>query len=70
MDWTRKPRCEAAESGKLTDKEEAADIIAQYAAEAKLLGLWLITSLVRVYGKTYTAPDAPNSLGIPELREK
>ena len=21
--------------------------------------------LVRVYGKTYTAPDAPNSLGIP-----
>ncbi|MCS2582122.1 hypothetical protein NXX18_20635 [Bacteroides fragilis] len=27
---------EAAESGKLTDKEEAADIIAQYAAEAKV----------------------------------
>lgn len=41
---------EAAESGKLTDKEEAADIIAQYAAETKLLGYGSFC-LVRVYGK-------------------
>lgn len=56
---------EAAESGKLTDKEEAADIIAQYAAEAKVARAMAHFDLVRVYGKTYTAPDAPNSLGIP-----
>ncbi len=34
----RKPIIEAAESGKLTDKEEAADIIAQYAAEVARAG--------------------------------
>ena len=56
---------EAAESGKLTDKEEAADIIAQYAAEAKVARAMAHFDLVRVYGKTYTAPDAPYSLGIP-----
>ena len=50
---------EAAESGKLTD------IIAQYAAEAKVARAMAHFDLVRVYGKTYTAPDAPNSLGIP-----
>jgi len=56
---------EAAESGKLTDKEEAADIIAQYAAEAKVARAMAHFDLVRVYGKTYTAPGAPASLGVP-----
>ena len=41
---------EAAKSGKLTDKEEAADIIAQYAAEAKVARAMAHFDLVRVYG--------------------
>lgn len=56
---------EAAESGLLTDKADAADIIAQYAAEAKVARAMAHFDLVRVYGKTYTAPGAPASLGVP-----
>ena len=45
---------EAAESGKLTDAEEAQAEIAQYTAEAKVLRAMALFDLTRVYGKPYT----------------
>ncbi|MCS2809140.1 hypothetical protein NXY17_06170 [Bacteroides fragilis] len=58
---------EAPESGKLTDKEEAAtESTGPICSRSKgCSGLWLILIWYEYYGKTYTAPDAPNSLGIP-----
>ncbi|MCS3119349.1 RagB/SusD family nutrient uptake outer membrane protein [Bacteroides fragilis] len=50
---------EAAESGKLTVKKRLR-FFPQYAAEAKVARAMAHFDLVRVYGKTYTAPDAPN----------
>lgn len=56
---------EAAESGQLTDAESQAAIIAQYKAEAKVVRALAHFDLVRIYGKTYTAPGAPASYGVP-----
>ena len=55
---------EAAESGKLTDAEEAQAEIAQYVAEAKVLRAMALFDLTRVYGKPYTM-DQGASLGVP-----
>lgn len=56
---------EAAESGKLKDAESKAAVIAQYEAEAKVVRALAHFDLVRIYGKTYTAPEAPASYGVP-----
>lgn len=55
---------EAADGGKLSDKTEAADEIAQYRAEALVLRAMATFDLTRVYGKTYTE-DNGASLGVP-----
>ncbi len=55
---------EAAESGKLTDAQDAAANIAQYAAEARVLRAMALFDLTRVYGKPYTM-DQGSSLGVP-----
>ena len=55
---------EAAESGQLTDAEEAQAEIAQYTAEAKVLRAMALFDLTRVYGKSYTM-DQGASLGVP-----
>lgn len=55
---------EAAESGQLTDAEEAQAEIAQYVAEAKVLRAMALFDLTRVYGKPYTM-DQGASLGVP-----
>lgn len=56
---------EAAESGQLKDAESKAATIAQYKAEAQVARALAHFDLVRVYGKTYTAPGAPESYGVP-----
>ena len=55
---------EAAESGQLTDAEEAQAEIAQYVAEAKVLRAMALFDLTRIYGKPYTM-DKGASLGVP-----
>lgn len=55
---------EAAENGSLSDKEEKKELIAQYAAEARVLRALAHFDLVRIYGKPYTA-DQGASLGVP-----
>lgn len=57
---------ESAENGSLSDKDENADIIAQYEAEAKVLRALAHFDLVRIYGKTYTE-DQGASLGVPVI---
>lgn len=54
----------AAESGKLTDAEDAKAKIAQYDAEAKVLRAMALFDLTRIYGKPYTM-DQGASLGVP-----
>lgn len=58
---------EAAESGQLKDAESKAAVIAQYEAEAKVIRALAHFDLVRIYGKTYTAPGAPQSYGVPVI---
>lgn len=58
---------EAAESGQLTDAKSKAAVIAQYEAEAKVIRALAHFDLVRIYGKTYTAPGAPQSYGVPVI---
>jgi hypothetical protein len=55
---------EAAEGGNLTDAEESADVIAQYAAEARVLRAMATFDLTRIYGRPYTQ-DQGASLGAP-----
>ena len=55
---------EAAESGQLSDAEEAQAEIAQYAAEARVLRAMALFDLTRIYGKPYTM-DQGASLGVP-----
>lgn len=55
---------EAAESGKLTDQNDAASVISQYENEAKALRGLALFDLVRIYGKPYTE-DQGASLGVP-----
>ncbi|NDV83022.1 RagB/SusD family nutrient uptake outer membrane protein [Bacteroides sp. 51] len=55
---------QAVESGDLTDKEEAKDIINQYDAEARVLRAMALFDLTRIYGKPYTQ-DQGASLGVP-----
>lgn len=55
---------EAAESGQLSDAEEAQTEIAQYNAEAKVLRAMALFDLTRIYGKPYTM-DQGASLGVP-----
>jgi hypothetical protein len=55
---------EAAEEGNMTDAEESADIIAQYAAEARVLRAMATFDLTRIYGRPYTQ-DQGASLGAP-----
>lgn len=54
---------EAVEAG-LSDAEDAASIIAQYNAEAKVLRAMALFDLTRIYGKPYTM-DQGASLGVP-----
>lgn len=54
---------EAAEAG-LEDADEAASVIAQYNAEAKVLRAMALFDLTRIYGKPYTM-DQGASLGVP-----
>lgn len=58
---------EAAESGQLKDAESKAAVIAQYEAEAKVIRALAHFDLVRIYGKTYMAPGAPKSYGVPVI---
>lgn len=58
---------EAAESGQLKDAESKAATIAQYKAEAQVARALAHFDLVRIYGKTYTAPGAPESYGVPVI---
>lgn len=58
---------EAAESGQLKDAESKAAVIAQYEAEAKVIRALAHFDLVRIYGKTYTAPGALQSYGVPVI---
>lgn len=60
---------EAAESGQLTDAKSKAATIAQYEAEAKVARALAHFDLVRVYGKTYTAPGTPASYGVPVVNK-
>jgi hypothetical protein len=53
---------DAAENGQLTDAAESAAVIAQYAAEARVLRAMATFDLTRVYGKPYTQ-DNGASLG-------
>lgn len=55
---------QAAESGSLTDMEEAKATIEQYNAEAKVLRAMALFDLTRIYGKPYTV-DQGASLGVP-----
>lgn len=57
---------EAAEGGNLSDASENQAIIAQYAAEAKVLRAMALFDLTRVYGKPYTM-DQGASLGVPVI---
>ncbi|MDO4163759.1 MAG: RagB/SusD family nutrient uptake outer membrane protein [Bacteroides sp.] len=55
---------DAAESGNLTDQEEAQATISQYEAEAKVLRAMAHFDLTRIYGTPYTE-DNGASLGVP-----
>lgn len=55
---------QAAESGNLTDAEEARETIDLYTAEAKALRAMALFDLTRIYGKPYTE-DQGASLGVP-----
>lgn len=55
---------EAANGGNISDAANAADIIAQYKAEAQVLRAYATFDLTRIYGKPFTE-DQGASLGVP-----
>ncbi|MCS3220969.1 hypothetical protein NXU92_07085 [Bacteroides fragilis] len=60
----RANRFEAAESGKkLTDAKEARILWPNMQQKQRLLRALVHFDLVRIYGKPYTAPDAPSFFG-------